>query len=190
MNVICCEKGHHFDGDKYDSCPYCRQAYEDAEQDSVTIAMEAVQMDMQMSDQLTERYLEHVHQDDKTISVFFAEKHFIPTTGWLVCIQGTQYGKSLPIYSGRNFAGRSKHMDIFLGNEQWISRENHFSIVYDPKSVKFMLVNGTGAVFLNGTEVLSPRELQEDDRISFGGESEYVFIPYCKEGRTWNEKSC
>lgn len=189
MNVTCCENGHHFDGDKYKTCPYCKENVEGGEHDLVTVAMEAVQMDMQLSDKLTERYLEHVHQNDLTISAFFANEHIFPTTGWLVCTRGKQYGKTLPIYMGRNFAGRSKQMEIFLGNESWISRENHFSIVYDPKSVRFILVKGTGEIFLNGTEVLSPIELKEDDKISFGEEAEYIFVPYCKEGRTWDEES-
>lgn len=189
MNVVRCKNGHFFDKDKYASCPCCQQAGQDKEKDSVTVAKDAAKLDMQLSDQLTDMYFKGAYLGDKTISPFFAKKHFSPTTGWLVCVKGKQYGRTLFIYSGRNFAGRSMSSDVFLGNEQWISRDNHFSIVYDPKSIKFMLLKGTGAVYLNGVEVLSPQELKEDDRISLGENTEFVFIPYCKQGRCWDEKN-
>ena len=189
MNVVRCKNGHFFNKDKYDSCPSCQQPDQDKEKDPVTVAKDAVQWDMKLSDQLTDMYFKKECLDDKTISPSFAKRQFSPTAGWLVCVKGKQYGRTLPIYFGRNFAGRSMFSDIHLGNEQWISRDNHFSIVYDPKSIRFMLLKGTGAVELNGIGVLSPQELKENDRISLGEESEYVFIPYCKQGRCWDEKN-
>ncbi|MBQ8828279.1 MAG: FHA domain-containing protein [Clostridia bacterium] len=99
-------------------------------------------------------------------------------------MNGIEKGKSYPVYSGRNFAGRSIDMDIVLSDDSVISRENHFSIVYDPKSITFYLVAGEGRTYLNGEHVQAGTEITDGDEISVG-ESRYIFTPFCKKGRVW-----
>jgi hypothetical protein len=65
-----------------------------------------------------------------------------------------------------------------------LSREKHFSIVYDPKGSGFYIIAETGRTYLNGNHLTGGHELVEGDHIT-AGESEYIFVPFCKEGRTW-----
>ena len=79
-------------------------------------------------------------------------------------------------------------MDIRFTDDDYISRDNHFSIVYDPKSNKFSLVPGGGESHINNMVVNNVQQLYEDDVIEVG-QTKYLFVPYCKEGRTWNEEN-
>ncbi len=134
--------------------------------------------------QLTESYGETVCEFEKTINFCDDETQNIFTAGWLVCIEGNEKGKSHVICSGRNYVGRSQYMDIVLSDNS-VSEEKHFSIVYDPKSVTFYIICGTGHTYLNGKAVLSESVIADGDMIQVGT-SKYVFVAYCKKGREWN----
>lgn len=78
-------------------------------------------------------------------------------------------------------------MDIRLTDDAYISRDNHFSIVYDPKTNIFSFVPGGGETHINNMVVNSVQQLCEDDVLE-AGQTKYLFVPYCKEGRTWDEE--
>ena len=193
MNIVKCTNGHFFDSDKYEECPYCAEKGEHVFKerndldDQKTIAGN-IANDIFFENQLTERYLENVKDDEKTISLSIVSGNNRPVVGWLMCISGSQKGRALSVFFGRNFAGRAKSMDIRLTDDDYISRDNHFSIVYDPKSNKFSLVPGGGETHINNMVVNNVQQLYEDDVIEVG-QTKYLFVPYCKEGRTWNEEN-
>lgn len=120
-----------FDSDKYDECPYCAEKGEHVFKerrdmdDRMTISGNSV-CDMLFENQLTERYLENVRDDEKTVSLSIVSGNNRPVVGWLMCISGSQKGRALSVFSGRNFAGRAKNMDIRLTDDAYISRDNHF----------------------------------------------------------------
>lgn len=191
MAIVQCLNNHYYDDKKNSSCPYCEKlnlsnsplndfneqltsyySYSESEDDA----------------QMTEAYGEEVSEYEKTIGIFWDESQNRLTVGWLVCLSGAVKGNSYTIFSGRNFAGRSDDMDIVLTDDIQISREKHFSIVYDPKSVKFYLVAGTGHTYVNDEVVISQIEIKDGDKILVG-QTTFIFVPYCKEGREWNEKS-
>ena len=63
--------------------------------------------------------------------------------------------------------------------------ENHASIVYDPHSGLFMIVNGEGIkTYLNGEPVTEPKIIKDGDKIGIGS-STYDFVAYCREDRQW-----
>ncbi len=193
MNIVKCTNGHFFDSDKYEECPYCAEKGEHVFKerndldDQKTIAGN-IANDIFFENQLTERYLENVRDDEKTVSLSTASGNNRPVVGWLMCISGSQKGRALSVFFGRNFAGRAKSMDIRFTDDDYISRDNHFSIVYDPKSNKFSLVPGGGETHINNMVVNNVQQLYEDDVIEVG-QTKYLFVPYCKEGRTWNEEN-
>mgnify|MGYP003213197580 CR=1 FL=1 len=119
MNIVKCTNGHFFDSDKYDECPYCAEKGEHVFEerrdmdDRMTISGNSV-CDMLFENQLTERYLENVRDDEKTVSLSIVSGNNRPVVGWLMCISGSQKGRALSVFSGRNFAGRAKNMDIRL----------------------------------------------------------------------------
>ena len=80
--------------------------------------------------------------DEKTVSLYQYKNHADPVAGWLVCIEGADFGSSFTVKSGRNFIGRASHMDIVLRGDNSISREKHASIRYEPKSREFIALAG------------------------------------------------
>lgn len=192
MAIVQCPCGHYFDDTRNDSCPYCEK-YEGGAVDSGELNEQLTSyydfgFESGADDggyQLTEAYGEEVEEYERTIGIFTEESGNVLTVGWLVCMCGPMKGKSYTVHSGRNFAGRSFDMDIVLSDDGYLSRENHFSVVYDPRGKAFYLVAGEGQSYLNGEAVTSQCELGEGDVIR-AGMSEYIFVPFCKEGRDWD----
>ena len=182
MNLIRCENGHMFDQDKYDECPYCNE--KTTEDDSVTVAMRRVYDD---AEQVTLPY-DLLQEDSVTVRSEYKEKSSRLIAGWLVCLDGVNKGKCHSVYEGRNFAGRSREMDIYLSDDQSISRQRHFSIVYEPHKSEFLLVPENGEVYINDKPLQRVTAIEENDIIAVG-ESRFVFVPYCTKERNWNEKN-
>ena len=188
MAIVQCKHNHYYDDQRELSCPYCAKiSANPVSEDGIAEQMTSYFATPFEDDdvQLTEAYGDNVDEYEKTIGIFTYETQNELTAGWLVCMNGYMKGKSYPIHIGRNFAGRSLEMDIVLTDDARISRTNHFSIVYDPKSVTYFLVAGTGQIYLNGKAVVDTCELKESDEVQ-AGESKYMFIPFCKEGRVWD----
>lgn len=188
MAIVQCPNNHYYDDKRNSTCPYCEKMNNSVaadagmnEQLTSYIALAETDDDAQ----LTEGYGEAVAEFEKTIGIFVDETQNVLTVAWLVCVEGMEKGKSYVIHSGRNFAGRSLDMDIVLSDDNSIAREKHFSVVYDPKSIAFYLVSGTGRTYVNGTAISSETALADGDVIEVG-QSKYVFVPFCKEGREWN----
>lgn len=186
MAIVQCPNNHYFDDKRNKSCPYCENLFsgkiaEDGLNEQLTSYVGA---SADADVQLTEGYGEAVSEYERTIGIFADESNNLLTVGWLVCIDGFEKGKSYVVHSGRNFAGSSGDMDIALSAEEGVSAEKHFSIVYDPKSISFYLVAGSGHTYLNGNAIHESYKIEDGDHIQVGS-SKYVFIQYCKEGRVW-----
>lgn len=192
MAITKCVNGHFFDNGKYAECPYCvklqheRNRYEDQIRESVTIAMPVRKQEESVTIGM---YEAQKGDDEKTIGIFAKQTGKDCVTGWLVCIRGKERGRDYRLHNGNNWIGRGYHMDVCVVEDPSVSRENHANIVYDYKSNKFFLAPGNGnTTILNGEAVLRPRELKERDRITLG-ESDFVFVPFCKEGDVWEQEN-
>lgn len=186
MAIVQCKNHHYYDDSKNQECPYCKKMenLEDVNElgEQLTSYKEDA-FDFQ-EEQLTEGYGDFVEEYEKTIGIFMDETKNTLTAGWLVCMHGLEKGKSYMIHSGRNFIGRSVDMDIVLSEDYKISEQKHFSIVYDPKSISFYFVAGNGQVYINERAVNEECLLKDGDLLSVG-DSKYMFVPFCKEGRVW-----
>lgn len=182
MAVKQCENGHYYDDTKYESCPHCSKASDGLSSfaDEKTVAK--VSYDM-IREELTQ-YIDS-NGDGKTISIFTKSAGADPVVGWLVCQDGAEKGRDYRLHSGRNFVGRADKMDVIIKDDPEISRENHCSIIYEPKAGSFMLVPGQGTiVFMNGKRLDSPVVMEADSLIEIGS-TKFIFIPYCKGDRKW-----
>ena len=183
MAVIKCNNGHFYDDAKFEVCPHCAKerngnALDFADEKTVA----KISRDKAMED-LTQ-YI-GTDGDEKTISIFTKRAGADPVVGWLVCEDGAEKGRDYRIHSGRNFVGRVDKMDVVVKDDPEITREDHCSVVYDPKTGSFMLAPGHGTItFLNGEHLGQPKEVCEGDVIEIGS-SKFVFIPFCKGGRKW-----
>lgn len=186
MAIVQCENNHYYDNSKNSECPYCAKVKTGLDTCEINEQLTSYMDDgfQLQEEQLTEAYGDFVDECDKTIGIFIDETQNELTVGWLVCMKGLEKGKSYILHSGRNFVGRAFDMDIVLTDDMGITRDKHFSIVYDPKSISFYFVSGNGQTYINGKPGIDECKLNENDILEVGN-SEYMFIPFCKKGRVW-----
>lgn len=190
MAVVRCEKGHFYDDAKYPSCPHCENALPEKPRrgiaDEMTVFGGALQAGGEARQQV------HIDlgapagpQDEKTVGIFRAEKGCDPVVGWLVCTAGREKGRDFRLHAGRNYIGRAMKNDVALVDDEQVSREDHCSIVFEPRAGRFHLVRGDGdGVLINGERLHESVELSGDEEMEIGG-SLFVFVPFCREGRSW-----
>lgn len=126
--------------------------------------------------------------DEKTVSFYQSKTGIDPVAGWLVCIEGDDFGGSFTIKSGRNFIGRAANMDIVLHGDHSISREKHAIILYEPKRREFIAQAGESRelFYLNDEVVLNPVRLKAHDVLTIGNTS-LMFFPCCGEDFSWDD---
>ena len=180
MAIVRCEKGHYYDDTKFSSCPHCGVRL------SAFPSEEGPTVSLKRGEGLTWPLREQTYQEEKTRGVFSSRFNGEPVVGWLVCVKGAERGRDYRIHPSRNFIGRSAQMDICIFDDPRISRERHAALVYDPVSRKFLLQPGQGPVSVNDVLLTDTRELKEGDRLELG-DAVYLFIPFCKEGREWDD---
>lgn len=193
MAVVRCEKGHFYDDEKFGGCPHCendlpgrprrgvseeKTVFGVSHQDIAARAMrQHIQVDLGAPPQGP--------ADEKTVGIYRTEKGCDPVVGWLVCTGGREKGRDFRLHAGRNFIGRAIKSDIALVDDERISREDHCSLVFEPRKSVFLLARGSGdGVVVNGERLQDNRMLLGDEMIEIGA-STFVFIPFCREGRTW-----
>lgn len=111
-----------------------------------------------------------------------------PVVGWLVCIEGADFGSSFIIKSGRNFVGRSGDMDIVLHGDSSISRVKHAIILYEPKRREFIAQAGESRelFYVNEEVVLNSIRLKQHDILMIGN-TKLMFFPCCGENFGWDD---
>lgn len=111
-----------------------------------------------------------------------------PVVGWMVCIEGSNYGNCFNLYGGKNFIGRAPEMDICLAGDNTVSRVKHAIIIYEPKERKFFAQPGESheLFYLNDSVVLTSAQIKDRDVITIGKTS-LVFVPFCDERYGWVE---
>lgn len=190
MAVVRCEQGHFYDDEKYSQCPHCsnpllRSSRRDLDDQQTVFGAQLSEQAMRQHVQVNLNAPVRGLQDEKTVGVFHSQKGFSPVVAWLVCTAGGEKGRDYRLHGGRNFIGRDLQCDISLAEDLRISRENHCSIVFEPKQSTYTLVRGLGeGVLVDGNRLMESQALLGDEEITIG-DSTFVFIPFCKGGRSW-----
>lgn len=191
MTMKRCENGHYFDSEKHTSCPSCGVAdlhieptvakgrSEPAAQGRADLDTPTVARG-QIKAAAVER------DPGATVGVIRKKMGIDPVVGWLVCIEGAEKGRDYRIRSERNFVGRDAKMDICIGGDDAISRDNHAVISFNPKKNTYLLTpgEGRGIIYLNEEEVATPAELKAYDMIELG-QTKLLFVPFCGENFKW-----
>ena len=109
-----------------------------------------------------------------------------PVVGWLVCTEGSCYGRAFTLFAGKNFIGRDPSMDIRLTGDNAISRITHAIIIYEPIQRQFYAQPGEShsLFYVNEEVVLASMLLKDRDVISIGNTT-LVFVPFCDENHGW-----
>ena len=194
MAVIKCANGHYYDDAKYQQCPHCQRNDSNRESsdgfdigENKTVAKANYKNEDIIATQSLRSMVKNNSVEDslKTVGIYSTGRNSNPIAGWLVGIKGENRGRSFEIHIGKNFVGRSMNNDIHINDER-VSREQHFSVIYEPVNIEFYVMQGKGITYYNGTILCDAEKLQDGDIIQ-AGSSEYMFVPYCREGRDWNE---
>lgn len=111
-----------------------------------------------------------------------------PVVGWLVAISGVHFGESFQLYVGKNTIGRSGENKVVLGLDQSVSRDNHATIIYEPKRREFYLQSGNsdGLIYLNDSFVNGSQIMKEKDTLEIGS-TKLFFIPLCGTEFSWEQ---
>lgn len=213
MNSKQCKNGHFYDPSKYRECPHCKNMNGTSSR-TISVAMnetetvDVVRMgkDAQLPHGFTpnnpksdlERDVEVAIKnpqksknlifpdDEKTVGKHKRKYGCKPPVGWLVCVNGENFGDEFRLVSGKNFIGRSSSMQVCISKDNSVSREKHAIVVYDPKKNTFSVQDGesTELFYLNGDTVISSAPLKINDVLEIG-ETELMFIPCCSDAFTW-----
>lgn len=162
MQLKQCENGHYYDPEKNESCPWCS---------------------VENGEELNRAENSFTPQDDgqSTPQKSGAE----PVTGWLVAVSGPHRGQDFRLVKERNFLGRGENNQIRLTDDPEVSRINHCSVIYDPRSGKFIALAGDStATKFNGETLASTAQLHDGDILRMGN-TELCFVSFCNEGRNW-----
>lgn len=127
-------------------------------------------------------------EEEKTVGIYQSKTGSDPVAGWLVCIEGEDFGGSFTIKSGKNFIGRSSAMDIVLHGDNSISREKHAILLYEPRRREFIVQSGESRelFYLNDEVVLNPLRLTQGDILTIGS-TRLMFFPCCGEHFSWED---
>lgn len=209
MTLVKCPNGHFYDPARFgNKCPHCGMAGQQSTGDQTTVSMDVddqidftskvsgeaanfqkVQMDQ--SGIKTEPLTSVINEQDKTIAVpedvlKGVSSNVEPVVGWLVCVEGANKGRDYRLHKGRNFIGRSEKMDVYIENDNTVSRSSHAIVVYDPRSNVYLAQPGDSKelFYLNDKLILSVTELKALDRLSVGS-TKLMFVPLCSEKFQW-----
>jgi len=196
MNLQRCENGHFYDAERFDSCPHCNQS-------AISTVMGNTQDGKEYtmplpSDTIIQAEVPPTPAPEPQVQVtatgteyqqtvgYFGDVSNDPVVGWLVSIEGSDFGQDFRLKTGRNFIGRSSEMDVSLSHDKSISRERHAIILYEPRSNVFIVQPGDAKelFYLNDKVVLTATEINAYDVLSLGN-TKLLFIPCCSEKFTW-----
>lgn len=193
MNLTRCENGHFYDAERFDACPHCNQT-------SVSTVLEGPDGEKEYTMPLNVdpvpggglgSIISEVSEteDGSQVTIgYFGAVQTEPVVGWLVAIEGSNYGEDFKLKTGRNFIGRASNMDVSLNGDSSISREKHAIILYEPKSNVFLVQPGEAKelFYLNDKVVLTATEINAYDVLSLGA-TKLLFIPCCSDKFQWDK---
>ncbi len=192
LAIVQCSNHHYFDDKRYKECPHCKdetnyfaEGRKNLEEDK-TVSLSRKEVD-KLPEGKANQFIHNGDGDDNTVSLYARKDGLNPVVGWLVCLSGKEKGRDYRIHAGKNYVGRSLSMDVVILDDVGITRERHCSIVYEPNKNQFFAMVGNGAsVCVNGELIREYSTLSEGDEITIGNTT-FILIPFCKEGRVWEE---
>ncbi|MFN8057893.1 MAG: FHA domain-containing protein [Vicinamibacterales bacterium] len=176
-----CENGHYFDPGKHSSCPSCGVQ-------NIDFSPTRPKAEGAPPPRPLPPPVPRAADEGKTVPLVRKKAGIDPVVGWMVCVAGADRGRDFRIRSEKNFIGRSETMDICVGGDETISRENHAIVSFNPKNGQFKLHPGEsrGLVYLNGEEVDGPKPLAEGDKVELG-QTTLMFVPLCDDTFSWDQ---
>jgi hypothetical protein len=170
MAAIECGKGHMYDPDVYNVCPYCNSGRSVSDigiqrgggipvtSDNRTAPLSPPsparapgRASGEVSVTSANKTLPprayglpaggtSVTDDNKTVGLMKKSMGVEPCVGWLVCVKGADKGKSYELKGRINSIGRSAKNDVTISGDTTISQDNHAKLGYAERGNAFHLV--------------------------------------------------
>jgi hypothetical protein len=211
MSMVQCANGHFYNQQMNSTCPHCQGLGNMGKTMGLTPSQpnsdpwknagfdkpipqplpgfeKTVPQQPQVSPEPIKKAKPVVAKDEgRTIGIFNNKEGIDPVVGWLVCIAGNDRGADFRIHPEKNTIGRSENNDIRIAKDQTVSRDNHATVIYDPKKKNFRLLagGGRGLVYVNDEVIDFSTPLKANDIIELG-ETKLMFVPLCGEHFDWN----
>ena len=196
MAQASCGKGHIYDSDIYDSCPYCDNGASSIDfgvgaadlQDGIgpSVPVSVIKPEDIKKTSAPQEYLEKQDEIKHTRAACAPTKGKEPVVGWLVCVQGHDIGRDYHLMPRTNNIGRGGDMDVQIKGDDTITSNCHAKIDYDALNNDFYLLpaNNRNTIYCNKATVYAATKLKAYDSIRLG-KSEVLFVPFCNEHFTW-----
>lgn len=196
--MINCIHGHQYDMDRFQSCPYCGISLE-ADKKKEKKRRKIISWNKKKKEENEQFVSASAAQDEVTEQIYESNKSEAtqyyyegkeegekPVVGWIVCVKGPEKGRDYRLHEAKNRLGRLPRCDVYLPDDQDIVMNTHAEIIFDYKSCRFYITRVEGNVCVNGQNIYQNTVLSEGDCIQMG-QSDFIFIPFCKEGREWRK---
>ncbi len=209
QKIISCPKGHYYDANRYESCPYCSSGsfsptvdpFADNVGDSPDYGGIGKTTDVGGEDTY-EQYGNfgptEIPQAKKRAAQSMSKTQFVdtstpagapvPVVGWLVAVEGPCRGTDYRIHTGYNYIGREDG-DICIHGDNTISAEKDANVTYVPQTRKLYIAHeqGKNVLLVNDMPVIGGgMEIHSFDLITIGT-TKLMFIGMCGEKFTWGE---
>lgn len=203
MAVVQCKNNHYYDNVKFRECPHCAKMMEDGDtgravletQRAGVYASEYIRRSIQsrsVPEQGMQERSMHKPQgmpardrkEGAPVSAKRLEGGY--TVGWLVCVDGADYGRDFPLYAGFNRIGREVENDVILTDMQ-VSAEEHCSVIYEERRNVFYIVPKAGSlVYADDVPVEQAEEIENGTLLTVG-ETNLELVVFCKGEKRWKK---
>lgn len=210
QKIISCPRGHYYDANRYDHCPYCSSGGF-----SPTVDPFAPQQPSAGSTVYEESVgktgsdahnYDHYGGFGPTVAPpvrnraadAMSKTQFVdistpagqptPVVGWLVAVEGVCRGTDYRIHTGYNYIGREAG-DICIHGDHTISAEKDANITFVPQTKRFYIAHeqGKNVLLVNDMPVIGgSTQLQNYDVITIGT-TKLVFVGLCGEKFSWGD---
>lgn len=209
QKIISCSKGHYYDANRYESCPYCSSGsfsptvdpFAEVADNSANYSEIARTADVGGTDN-NENYGNfgptEIPQVRNRAAESMSKTQFVdmstptgapvPVVGWLVAVEGPCRGTDYRIHTGYNYIGREAG-DICIHGDNTISAEKDANVTFVPQTRKFYIAHeqGKNVLLVNDTPVIGGgMEICNYDLITIGT-TKLMFVGLCGEKFIWGE---
>jgi len=189
--VRCAVCGQSYDIRRNETCPSCNKMVvapsESFAQDNDVTVIQRANFTSEADETVSMQVPLEDSDNDVTIGISLSPSGNKrgEIAGWLVCVDGPDFGKDFRLRFNNNFVGRDMDMDVCIASDSAVHKQKHMTVIYEPNNRQFFCGPLGGSVcYLNG-EVLSKKsELRDFDRLKLGN-TELVFRSLCGEEYQW-----
>lgn len=127
-------------------------------------------------------------KDGNTLDYSSGRKKGYFVTGWLVCTEGRDKGRSYDLYYGYNIIGQNPGSQVCISGDDGNSGNVYGSVVYEERNNCFYLLPEDNArICIGDAGITEPTRMQAGDMLQFG-DTKLVFVPFCHGEQKWDKR--